>query len=132
MTVAKVSPVSVIGTKGYFSENERLDMYFVHPEKIDALEYLKNVANSNGFDVVELQQVLENPPESGRSARGEAGPVMVIKPGKLTSDFIIDTNNVSGTTEEDYLSSEKGQLKNGDILLLSAAHAAGRSGRAHV
>jgi len=59
MTVAKVSPVSVIGTKGYFSENERLDMYFVHPEKIDALEYLKNVANSNGFDVVVMLWALK-------------------------------------------------------------------------
>lgn len=129
MALTKVSPISVVGTRIYFIENERLDMYFVHPQKIDAFEYLNRVADLKGFDVEKLWRVLEIPPESGRGAKHESGPVMVIKPRKLTSDFIVETNYTSWTTESEYLASEKGRLKNGDILLLSAAHAAGYIGR---
>jgi restriction endonuclease S subunit len=54
---------------------------------------------------------------------------MVIKPGKLASDFLVETDDVSWTTEKDYFNSNKGQLESGDILLLSAAHKEGYIGK---
>jgi len=125
MTVAKVSSVSVIGTKDYFSENERLDMYFVHPKKIDALEYLNKVANSKGFDVVGLEEVLELPVEKGTGIKEYFGDIYAVVPGCLTADFLIDLRSASKSS--DYL--PRKQLANGDILLLADAHAEGYIGK---
>lgn len=129
MTLKKISSISIIGTKIYFTKNKRLDMHFVHPEKIDAFELLNKVAISKGYDIVNLKDVLKVYPESGRSAKYETGTVMVIKPGKLASEFLVETDDVSWTTENDYLNSNKGQLESGDILLLSAAHKEGYIGK---
>ncbi|NVM56196.1 MAG: restriction endonuclease subunit S, partial [Candidatus Helarchaeota archaeon] len=128
MALNKLSSISVMGTKQYFSTHKRLDVYFVHPEKINAYRYIRNVAETKGYDIDDLEHLLMLKPESGRGAKEQAGSVMVIKPGLLSSDFLI-TDNVAWTTEDDFNTSEKGQLKNGDILILSASHATGYIGK---
>jgi restriction endonuclease S subunit len=129
MTLTKVSSLSVVGTRSYFEKNKRLDMYFVHPEKIEAFAYLNKVAKTNRFSFIELWKLLVIPPNAGRNPTNNSGPVLVIKPAKLSSDFVVDTENAETTSEQEYDRSEKGQLKQEDILLLSAAHAAGYIGR---
>jgi len=129
MALDKLSSISVIGTRQYYSTHKRLDAYFVHPEKIDAYLYIKNVAENKGYKIADLESLLIMRPESGRSAKEQSGSVIVIKPGLLSSDFLINIDNTAWTTDDDFNASEKGQLKNGDILILSAAHAAGYIGK---
>ena len=129
MALDKLSSISVIGTRQYYSIHKRLDTYFVHPEKIDAYLYIRNIAKNKGFKIEDLESLLMVKPESGRGAKEQDGSVMVIKPGLLSSDFLINIDSTAWTTDDDFNASEKGQLKNGDILILSAAHAAGYIGK---
>jgi len=129
MALDKLSSISVIGTRQYYTTHKRLDAYFVHPEKIDAYSYIRNIAENKGFKISDLESLLMMKPESGRGAKEQDGSVMVVKPGLLSSDFLIDTDRSEWTSDDDFSTSEKGQLKRGDILILSAAHAAGYIGK---
>lgn len=129
MALDKLSSISVIGTRQYFSSHKRLDVYFVHPDKIDAYAYIRNIAETTGLKLDDLERLLVLKPASGRGSKEQTGSAMVIKPGLLSSDFLINTDNAAWTTDDDFNASEKGQLKNGDILVLSAAHAAGYIGK---
>ena len=125
MSLKKISPVSVVGTRGYFNENKRLDMYFVHPEKIEALEHLNRVANSRNFDTVGLEEVLKLPVEKGSGIKEDVGDNYAIVPGCLTSDFLVDLQKASRSPN--YPSRK--QLQNEDILLLADAHSEGYIGK---
>ncbi|NVM54627.1 MAG: restriction endonuclease subunit S [Candidatus Helarchaeota archaeon] len=129
MALDKLSSISVIGTRQYFSSHKRLDVYFVHPDKIDAYAYIRNIAETTGLKLDDLERLLVLKPASGRGSKEQTGSAMVIKPGLLSSDFLINTDNAAWTTDDDFNASEKGQLKNGDILVLSAAHATGYIGK---
>ena len=125
MSLTKISSLSVVGTRSYFNKNKRLDMYFVHPEKIEALEHLNKVAFSKGFGVFELQEMLKLRVEKGSGIKEDTGDIYAIVPGCLSSDFLIDLSKASRSSHYP----PKKRLQSGDIMILADAHSEGYIGK---
>lgn len=125
-----ISEISVISTLQNYQRFYRADPYSVHPRKVRSIEKVKEIAEENSYDVLPLLKLLETPPSSGRGGLplSSDGEVKIVKPANLTDLFFVDLTNCERTTIDAYNSSEKGRLQDGDILVLSAAHAEGYIG----
>jgi len=51
VTLTKLSNISVLSTRKLFEESKRLDVYFVHPSKLDAYDRLEKVARQKKLQV---------------------------------------------------------------------------------
>jgi len=125
-----ISAISVISMLQDHQRFYRADPYSAHPNKVRGIEKVKEIAGKNSYDVLPLLELLEIPPSSGRGSLplSSGGKVKIVKPANLTDLFCVDLTNCEKTTIDVYNLSEKGRLRDKDILVLSAAHAEGYIG----
>ncbi|NJE54661.1 restriction endonuclease subunit S [Thermococcus sp. 21S9] len=124
-----LSPISVITPISTFKSSKRLDPYSMHPRKLWAIKKIHEIAKKNGWEIKELGQlVLEPLYKSSGTARRVDGKVIAVKPGALSSDYVVDFSKCARETDEVYEKGGPRILNDGDILLLADAHAEGYIG----
>lgn len=124
-----ISEISVITTLQDYQKFYRADPYSVHPRKTRSIEQVYYVANSRGWDVKKLNQLVTEPLfKASGIERKVDGDIIAVKPGSLSDDFLIDFSKCARETEEEYIKASVRQLQDEDIILLADAHAEGYIG----
>lgn len=124
-----ISNISVVLNLQELKRNYRADPYSAHPKKVKGIESIFRIAEYNQWKIEELNKLVTEPLfKSSGTERNVDGPIIAVKPGALTDDFLVDFSKCARETEEEYNKAGKRQLQDGDIVLLADAHAEGYIG----